>query len=265
MTHSPTSLLPIEDVEFLRRDELRSMRLAIEYERANLVLQDHKIASTIAVFGSARIPAPEDADALVKAVEASGTPRQVEVAKNLAALSPYYQMARDFARIVSERGGATRTYGPKQNVVITGGGPGIMEAANRGAMDAGAPSIGLNIYLPMEQMPNRFITPSLNFSFRYFAIRKFHLVMRTNALAVFPGGAGTLDELFEIFTLRQTGRAQSKAIILFGRDYWNKVFDLQFLADQGVMSDEDLDLISYADSAEEGWKVLVENGLPIAE
>lgn len=240
------------------------MRLAIEYERANLVLQDHKITSTVAVFGSARVPAPENADQLIAQAKATGSARQIQVAQNLAALCPYYQMARDFARIVSERGGATRTYGPKQNVIITGGGPGIMEAANRGAMDAGAPSIGLNIFLPTEQMANRFITPSLNFSFRYFAIRKFHLVMRTNALAVFPGGAGTLDELFEIITLCQTGRAQSKAIILFGSQYWKKVFDLQFLADQGVMRDEDLDLIAYAESAEEGWKVLIEKGLPVA-
>ena len=206
--------LAVEDTDFLLRDEMRAIRFALEYAKAEFSLRDWGIRSTIIVFGGARVPSPEQAEL---AVQAARTPEEKQRAERLQARSAYYQVARDFGRIASERGGA---FAPKNrwrdNVIATGGGPGIMEAANRGAFDAGAPSIGFNITLPVEQKPNPYITPELSFRFHYFAMRKMHLAMRANALAIFPGGFGTMDELFELLTLQQTSKAPPAPIVLFG-------------------------------------------------
>jgi uncharacterized protein (TIGR00730 family) len=214
--------LPVEDADLLLRDEMRAVRFALEYAKAELSLRDCGVRSTIIVFGSivfgsAQIPSPEQAETLLR--EAKGTPAFERVNQRVRQM-PWYELARAFGRLVSERGGALAAEGGlRDNVIATGGGPGIMEAANRGASDAGAPSIGFNISLPAEQEPNPYSTPELTFRFHYFAMRKMHLAMRANALAVFPGGFGTLDELFEILTLQQTRKAPPMPIVLFGRDY----------------------------------------------
>ncbi len=239
------------------------MRFALEFQKVDLCLRDARIASTLTVFGSARIPAPDRAPALIEAARASGDPRRLAVAERLAGLAAHYDMARAFGRIASERGGARRPYGPRDNVVMTGGGPGIMEAANRGAADAGAPSIGLGITLPHETANNPFVTPELSFRLHYFAIRKFLLVMRTNALVVFPGGLGSLDELFEVLTLSQTGKGHAFQVVLCGREFWRRTFDLAHLADHGLIDDADLERVRWADSAEEAWETLVAGGLPL--
>ena len=215
---SRSYLLAVEDTEFLLRDEMRSMRFAMEYAKPELLLREWGVRSTVVVFGSARVPSPEDAERLLR--EAVGA-EALTAARKRARLARWYEEARRFGRIVSERGGAlVRDSHPRDNVIATGGGPGIMEAANRGATDAGAPSIGFNITLPAEQQPNAYSTPELTFRFHYFAMRKMHLAMRANALAVFPGGFGTMDELFEILTLQQTRKAAAMPWVLFGRDFW---------------------------------------------
>jgi uncharacterized protein (TIGR00730 family) len=244
---SPSYRLAVEDTDFLLRDEVRALRFAMEYEKAELALRDWGVRSTIVVFGSARIPAPEEAR--------PGMPR--------AHLAPWYAKAREFARLVSLRGGAlgVRDGGLRDNVIATGGGPGIMEAANRGAADVGAPSIGFNISLPHEQEPNSWSTPELTFRFHYFAMRKMHLAMRANALAVVPGGFGTFDELFEILTLLQTRKAPPVAVVLFGRDYWREVVNFQALARHGLVEERDLSLFGLVDEPEEGWEWLVAHGL----
>lgn len=256
---SRSFLLAVEDTEFLLREENRALRFALEYGKADMLLRDWGVRSTVVVFGSARIPSPEAADQLVKDAK---TLEAMEHAKRKKRQSRWYQAARDFARIVSERGGAlTHDNGVRDNVIATGGGPGIMEAANRGARDAGAPSIGFNITLPAEQEPNAFSTPELTFKFHYFAMRKMHLAMRTNALAVFPGGFGTFDELFEILTLLQTGKATPKPVVLFGRDYWTKVINFDVLVEEEVISERDLDLFEIVDDVEEAWSALMRRGL----
>lgn len=207
---SGSLLLPVEDTNFLLRPEMRAIRFALEYAKADLLLRDWGIRSTIIVFGSARCASPEEAAKADPAQDPERIARQVR----------WYNAARDFGRIASVRGGA---FAPKlrwrDNVIATGGGPGIMEAANRGASEAGAPSIGFNITLPAEQVPNRYITPELNFRFHYFAMRKMHLAMRANALVIFPGGYGTLDEMFELLNLQQTGKAPPAPIVLFDEAY----------------------------------------------
>jgi uncharacterized protein (TIGR00730 family) len=254
-----TFLLPVEDTEFLLRDEMRGTRFMLEYEKAELSLRDWGVRSTIIVFGSARIPSPEAAEAERAAA------RDVEAvarAERRVALSRYYREAREFGRIVSEHGGAKHPdNGLRDNVIATGGGPGIMEAANRGAADAGAPSIGFNIALPHEQQPNPYSTPDLTFQFHYFAMRKMHLAMRANALLAFPGGFGTLDELFEILTLEQTRKAPPAPVVLVGRDYWERVVDFRFLVEQGTIDLADLNLFSVVDTAEEAWAELLARGL----
>jgi uncharacterized protein (TIGR00730 family) len=241
--NSPSYRLAVEDQDFLLRDEMRPTRFALEYAKAELALRDWGVRSTVVVFGSARIPAPEHA--------IPGAP-----------LARWYATAREFARIVSERGGALAPPGtPRDNVIATGGGPGIMEAANRGAADAGAPSIGFNITLPHEQRPNAYSTPDLTFRFHYFAMRKMHLAMRANALAVFPGGFGTLDELFEILTLLQTRKAPPVAVVLFGRDYWSEVINFDALVRHGMVDPQDLSLFSLVDEPEEAWAWLTSHGL----
>jgi uncharacterized protein (TIGR00730 family) len=254
-----STLLAVEDTEFLLRDEMRAIRFALEYGKAELSLRDWGIRSTIIVFGGARVPSPELAAA---AVDAARTDDEKSVAERLRQRSEFYRIAREFGRIASERGGA---FAPRNrwrdNVIATGGGPGIMEAANRGASDVGAPSIGFNITLPHEQAPNPYITPELSFRFHYFAMRKMHLAMRASALAIFPGGFGTMDELFELLTLQQTRKAPPAPIVLFGESYWRKIINFEALADEGMISQADLALFEFVETAEDGWASLVRRGL----
>ncbi len=258
-TGLPSYKLAVEDTDFLLRDEMRSLRFAMEYAKPDLLLRDWGIRSTVVVFGSARIPSPEQAEAML--TNASSAEAKA-LAHRRAQQSVWYEEARRFGRIVSERGGALSTNeGPRDNVIATGGGPGIMEAANRGAADAHAPSIGFNITLPMEQGPNIYSTPELTFRFHYFAMRKMHLAMRANALAVFPGGFGTLDELFEILTLQQTGKAPPMPVVLFGRAYWSRVINFDLLLEYGTIGAADLKLFDMVDTAEEGWDALMRRGL----
>jgi uncharacterized protein (TIGR00730 family) len=252
-------LLPVEDAEFLAREELRGARFMLEYEKTELSLRDWGVRSTIIVFGSARIPSPEQAEAELRA--ATGE-EAVKRAERRQVLSRYYEEARNFGRIASLRGGALHPdHGLRDNVITTGGGPGIMEAANRGAADAGAPNIGLNISLPHEQGPNPYSTPDLTFRFHYFAMRKMHFAMRANALVVFPGGFGTLDELFEILTLEQTRKAPTVPVVLLGRSYWQRVINFDALVEDGTVDQADLRLFSFVDTAEEAWTELLRRGL----
>jgi uncharacterized protein (TIGR00730 family) len=258
-SRSRSYLLAIEDTQFLLRDEMRATRFALEYEKPELLLRDWGIRSTVVVFGSARIPSPEQVGQLIQdAVGAAAVKR----AEQLVRLAPWYNEARRFGRIVSERGGAKTVDGQlRDNVIATGGGPGIMAAANRGAADAEAPSIGFNITLPKEQEPNAYSTPDLTFRFHYFAMRKMHLAMRANALAVFPGGFGTMDELFEILTLQQTRKAPAMPVVLFGRNYWNRIINFDALVEFGLIEASDLELFDLVDDAEEAWSAMLKRGL----
>jgi hypothetical protein len=260
-------LLPVEDTAFLLRDEMRGTRFMLEYEKAELGLRDWGVRSTVIVFGSARTPSPEQAEAELGG--ATGA-EAIQRAKRRMELSRYYTEARNLSRIVSEKGGALCAEGGlRDNVIATGGGPGIMEAANRGAADAGAPSIGFNIALPHEQRPNAYSTPALTFQFHYFAMRKMHFAMRANALVVFPGGFGTLDELFEILTLEQTRKAPPVPIVLLGKSYWQRLVNFDALVEDGMVDQADLSLFSFADTAEEVWAQLLRRGLkahtPVSE
>ena len=256
---SSSYLLAVDDKEFLLRDELRGIRFALEYEKAELALRAAGIRSTVIAFGSARIPSPAQGEQMLRDAK---TPDELAKAKKRAALAPWYTEARMFGRIVSERGGALDGNGLiRDNVIATGGGPGIMEAANRGAMDAGAPSIGFNIRLPHEQEPNAYTTPALTFLFHYFNMRKMHLVMRANALAVFPGGFGTMDEMFEYLTLEQTKKASPMPVVLVGREYWSKVINFSAIADYGMVDHDDLKLFDIVDTAEEAWDAMQRRGL----
>jgi len=254
---SPAYRLAYADHEFLLRDELRPVRLQLELLKAELGLEEHEVRSTVVVFGSSRIPDEAAAreelrraeQAAAKAPEDQVLAAQVRIARNVMGKSRYYEVARDFGRLVSE-------HTEPDCVVATGGGPGIMEAANRGASDAGAASIGFNIVLPHEQAPNDFITPGLCFQFHYFAIRKMHFLLRARALAAFPGGFGTLDELFETLTLIQTAKIQPIPVLLFGEQYWRKIIDFNALVAEGVISPEDLELFSFVESAEQGWATI---------
>ncbi len=260
---SPSYRLAYEDPDFINGPRLRAARMELEFLKSDFALEEHGIANTIVVFGSTRIVEPAEARrrldaARRKLAERPDDPllkRAAAQAERIAQKSCYYEVAREFARLVSQNG---RAQGKPHFTIMTGGGPGIMEAANRGADDIGAKSVGLNIALPMEQMPNAYITPDLCFQFRYFAIRKFHFVLRAMALVVFPGGFGTIDELFEVLTLRQTGRMQHIPVIMVGRDYWSRAIDFQFLADEGVVLDEDLKLFEFVDTAEAAWKIIRE-------
>ena len=245
---SRSYLLPVEDVEFLLRDEMRAMRFALEYAKAELVLRDWRIRSTIIVFGSSRVPSPEATHGKLSTLQA----RQ----------QSWYAAAREFGRIASLRGGALKVDGEwRDNVIATGGGPGLMEAANRGASEAGAPTIGFNITLPTPQVPNPYTTPALTFRFHYFAMRKMHLAMRANALAIFPGGFGTFDELFEMLTLQQTHKAPRAPIVLFDRAYWREVINFEALIETGMVAAEDCDLFEFADTPEEAWQSIERRGL----
>jgi uncharacterized protein (TIGR00730 family) len=243
--------LTAEDLALLLRPELKAASFSLEYARAELALHTHGIRSTIIVFGSAQCPSPEAVQAL---------PASMRTAR-MAGQVAWYQAAREFARIASLRGGAVASQGQHDNVVATGGGPGIMEAANRGASEAGAPTIGFNISLPIEQVPNRYITPELSFRFHYFAMRKMHLAVRANALVVFPGGFGTLDELFEILTLQQTGKMPPAPVVLFDESYWRRLIDFDLLIEERMIVPTDAGLIGFANTAEEAWDVLMRKGL----
>jgi uncharacterized protein (TIGR00730 family) len=256
---SRSYLLPVEDTEFLLRDEMRSIRFALEYSKAELLLRDWGVRSTVVVFGSARVLSPEQAETLLRA--AVGRPALAQ-AKKRAAKSVWYEQARAFGRLISERGGALNpNAGQRDNVIATGGGPGIMEAANRGASEAGAPSIGFNITLPQEQQPNSYSTPELTFRFHYFAMRKMHLAMRANALVAFPGGFGTLDELFELLTLQQTRKAPAMPVVLFDRAYWRSIVNFEAMVEAGMVATADLGLFEIVDTVEEAWAALLRRGL----
>lgn len=255
----PSHRLAFEDLDFLARDELRPLRLELELLKAELLQQEQGVKSTVVVFGSARVPSPEDAEEHLReareiadaAPESEVARLQLRRAERQIALGRYYDEARRFARLVSER---AQTNGRLECVVTTGGGPGIMEAANRGAHDIGAKSIGLNIEIPHEQAPNPYIAPELCFNFHYFAIRKMHFLLRAIALVIFPGGFGTMDELFETLTLIQTGKMPLIPVILFGAEYWHRVLNLEVMVEEGTISPEDLELLTYVDSAEDAWR-----------
>jgi uncharacterized protein (TIGR00730 family) len=252
-TGHPAYRLAFQDNEFLLRDDLRPVRFQLELMKTELALAEAGIASTFVFYGSARIPAPEDAAALVAAA-APGEARHI--AERLAAKSHYYTVARDLARLAS---GVDADAAGRQFVVCSGGGPSIMEAANRGGADAGAVSIGLNIVLPFEQLPNPYVTPGLSFQFHYFALRKMHLLMRARAVAAFPGGFGTFDELFELLTLVQTGKVARLPIFLFGQDFWQRVVNFDALADEGTIARSDLDLFHFVETADEAWDIVREH------
>lgn len=253
-------LLAFEDHDFLMRDDLRATRLSLEFSRAELTLIERRIKSTVVVFGSARARLRKSARS-----RSGGTSISIKNRTLNEYLADWYDEARKFGRMVSERGGALAPIeGVHENVITTGGGPGLMEAANRGASEAGAPTIGFNIDLPTEQAPNPYITPDLSFHFHYFAVRKMHFAMRANALAVFPGGFGTLDELFEILTLKQTRKVGGMPVVLFCREFWNRVVNFEALAEYGSISRDDLKLFAFADSAEEGWEAMLERGLTLS-
>jgi uncharacterized protein (TIGR00730 family) len=257
---SPSYRVAYKDVDFLARPEMRAARIELELLKPELYFQQNGVRSTIVVFGSTRILEPAAARCRLEHAErelaaSPGDPalkRVVTKAHHLVKRSHYYEAAREFARIVS----TSRQHQTLGDYVVVTGGPGIMEAANRGAHDVEAKSVGLNIRLPHEQRPNPYISPELCFQFHYFAIRKLHFLLRAKALVAFPGGFGTLDELFDALTLRQTGRMQVIPVILFGREYWRHVVDFQFLADQGTIDDDDLKLISYAETAAQAWSII---------
>src|SRR6185436_20665703 len=243
--------LAFQDMDFLLREDLRPLRFQLEQLKPELLLDEAKIASTFVFYGSARIPEPDKADALIAA---ASTDSQRRTAERLKANSKYYDESRQLARLASRVDPDAE--GRRHFVVCSGGGPSIMEAANRGAEDEGKESIGLNIVLPHEQLPNPYVTPHLSFQFHYFALRKMHFLLRARAVAVFPGGFGTLDEFMELLTLVQTGKMKPIPILLFGREFWERVVDFQGLAEEGVISPHDLDLITWVETAEEAWEAV---------
>jgi uncharacterized protein (TIGR00730 family) len=247
--------LAFTDEHFLLREELRPVRMQLELLKPEMIQQEQRIESTIVIFGSARIVPPEVARKQLEAADRSGDTAAVRRAATALEMSQYYDEARRFSSIVTQRSRTLDT----PIYVVTGGGPGIMEAGNRGAHDVGGRSIGLNIVLPHEQVPNPYITPELCFQFHYFALRKMHFVMRSIALVCFPGGFGTLDELFETMTLVQTGKSRARPILLFGRAFWEKLIDFQHLVDSGMISPEDLGLFHYVETAEQAWERLAEH------
>ncbi len=261
LKRSPAYVKAYEDLKFLNRDDLRPVRLQLELLKPELMLQEQGIQSTVVVFGSTRTGEASDMSRAVEELEKrlesdpeDGTlATELAAAKRLLAKSRYYDEARKFARIVSN---ACQVDSHCDYVIVTGGGPGIMEAANRGAHDAGCKSIGLNITLPLEQEPNPYITPELCFQFHYFALRKMHFMMRAKAMVAFPGGYGTMDELFEALTLVQTGKVRSLPVILFGKEFWSRAIDFGYLRDEGVIAPGDMKLFQHAESAEEAWAII---------
>ena len=247
-TESEAYKLAFQDADFLLREDLRPVRFQLELLKPELLLNEANIGSTFVFYGSARIPAPDMADTLI---DAATNDEQRAIAERLKAKSHYYDVARELARLASRS--ALDEEGKKNFVVCSGGGPSIMEAANRGAADEGRESIGLNIVLAHEQVPNPYVTPDLSFQFHYFALRKMHFLLRARAVAVFPGGFGTFDELFELLTLIQTGKVRPLPVLLFGAEFWKTVVNFQALADEGVIAPHDLDLIHWCEDPQEAW------------
>ena len=255
---SPSYKLAFQDNEFLLRDELRPLRLQLELMKPEILLQENDIKSTIVVFGSARLKEPSEAALEVERLETTCSKHpesaeyttQLRRAKNALKYSHYYDESRKLGRLISQN--------TEDNslVVITGGGNGIMGAANRGAYDVGAKNIGLNIVLPFEQRPNEYITPELSFQFHYFAVRKMHFLIRAKGMVAFPGGFGTMDELFESLTLIQTGKVKPFPVLLFGKEFWNKVINFEALVEAGTISEKDLALFKYVETAQEAWEIL---------
>ncbi|MCB1647414.1 MAG: TIGR00730 family Rossman fold protein [Pseudomonadales bacterium] len=260
-TRSPAYRLAYDDDDFILSDDMRPVRLLLELSKPELTLKAHDIEHTIVMFGSARLKSPEAANALLQAAttalaqnpddpQAKQFMQEAERARDGVF---YYEQARELSRLITT---ASCEQGIPRLYIVTGGGPGIMEAANRGAADVGGESIGLNITLPQEQHPNPFITPELCFQFHYFAIRKMHFLMRAQALVVFPGGFGTLDELFETLTLIQTRKIKPLPILAFGKDYWQRLINFDLLVDEGMISAEDRDILTFVDSVEEAWDII---------
>ena len=259
--NSDSYKLAYEDISLLNRNEMRGVRMLLEITKPDLILEENKVLSTIIIFGGASITEESKTRKKIKEIKKSikKDPASILLKRNLSRLenlvlmSHYYESARNFSKLASIN---NQNKNCNSHVIVTGGGPGIMEAANRGAFEANCKSIGLNISLPNEQIPNSFITPGLCFKFNYFALRKIHFVMRSVAAVFFPGGFGTLDELFELLTLCQTGMKTKIPIILFGREYWNKIINFEYLADLGLIEDDHLNLFEYADTASEAWEII---------
>ena len=251
------------DPDFLQLDATRGVRLQIDYLKAELLLEQAGVEHTIVVFGGTRVPEPSVAQHRVERLKAelAADPesrmaaRRLAIAERIAAKSVYYDIARELGRLVGACSGSSETC---RILLMTGGGPGLMEAANRGAYDVGAKSVGLNITLPLEQFPNPYVTPEFCLRFHYFAMRKLHFLLRARALVAFPGGFGTLDELFETLTLVQTRTIDPVPIVLVGEEYWRRVFDIDFLVDEGVIAAEDRELYWYSETAEDVWRTILE-------
>ena len=264
--NSDTYKLAHHDFDLLNSSSMRGVRMLLEISKPELRLEEAGISSTIIVFGGARIQERSTAEShLAEALDALNADpdsvalqRKFDCARRLVELSDFYDSAREFAFLASRYGQAKESSSPccSTHVIVTGGGPGIMEAANRGAFDAGCRSIGFNIDLPHEQRPNSYITPDLCFKFNYFSLRKFHFVMRSVGAVLFPGGFGTLDELFEVLTLRQVGAKSAMPIILFGTEYWSRLIDFEFMADSGLIDDDDRQLFQFADTATDAWSLI---------
>ena len=252
-TRHPAYRLAFRDTDFLLRDELRPVRFQLELLKPSMLLDEARVGSTLVMYGSARIPPPESVEAALEGAKKLPVEDRM-VVERLAEKAKYYGEAYKLARLVSEQ--AIIENGKRQFVICSGGGPSIMEAANRGASDAGAESIGLNIVLPHEQAPNPYVTPYLSFQFHYFALRKMHFLIRARAVAVFPGGFGTFDEMFELLTLIQTGKMKPIPVLLFGKEFWTRVIDFGALAREGVISPSDLELITWCETAEDAWNCL---------
>ncbi|HDS00439.1 MAG TPA: LOG family protein [candidate division Zixibacteria bacterium] len=261
---APAYILAYEDIELMNRDELRSVRLMLEYYKPELILEKNNVASIIVVFGGTRLLPRDQAEKNLQEAKArlEASPenksfaRQVRIAENLLKKSHFYDEAREFASIVSR---SAQSPVLREYVICTGGGPGVMEAANRGAHDVNAVSIGLNITLPLEQYPNPYITPEFCFRFHYFAIRKMHFMKRARALVIFPGGYGTLDEFFEAMTLIQTKVVKPIPVILFGRKFWDGIINFEALVEEGTIDPEDIEIFKYAETAEEAWELITDH------
>ena len=248
-TESAAYKLAFQDADFLLREDLRPVRFQLELLKPELLMNEAKIGSTFVFYGSARIPEPSMADAMVAGATDD---EQRAIAERLKAKSHYYEVARNLARLASKC--EPDEVGQRQFVVCSGGGPSIMEAANRGAVEEGVETIGLNIVLPHEQLPNNYVTPNLSFQFHYFALRKMHFLLRARAVAVFPGGFGTFDEFFELLTLIQTGKVRPLPVLLFGREFWTRVVNFDALVEEGVIAPHDLEIFHWCEDAESAWQ-----------
>ena len=261
---NPRSIIAFKDLDFIAREDLRPIRLQLEYLKTDMLLKEWNVRSTIAVFGSARIPSPETALILLENARKTKNPRireqELARAEKLLGQAKIYEKARALSFLIAKESQKRFQCDHicRDFVISTGGGPGIMEASNRGAADAESPNIGFNIELPHEQYPNPYITPDLNFRFHYFALRKMHFMLRARALVYFPGGFGTLDEMFEALTLIQTGKVEALPIILFYKEFWNKLINFDFLLEQGMISASDLALLQFVDTPEQAWKIIVD-------